>query len=138
MVLMDTNIISEIRKGRRCDAAVAEWYAGVAEGELYLSVLVLGEIRKGAELARRRRDYAQADALENWLQIVAERFAERILPVDAATALTWGRLTALRPLPVIDGLLAATALTQNMILATRNLADFQGLGVQLLNPFESR
>lgn len=138
MVLMDTNIISEIRKGRRCDAAVAEWYAGVAEGELYLSVLVLGEIRKGAELARRRRDYAQADALENWLQIVAERFAERILPVDAATALTWGRLTALRPLPVIDGLLAATALTQDMILATRNLADFQGLGVQLLNPFESR
>ena len=138
MVLMDTNIISEIRKGRRCDAAVAEWYAGVAEGELYLSVLVLGEIRKGAELARRRRDYAQAEALENWLQTVAERFAERILPVDAATALTWGRLTALRPLPVIDGLLAATALTQNMILATRNLADFQGLGVQLLNPFESR
>ena len=138
MVLMDTNIISEIRKGRRCDAAVAEWYAGVAEGDLYLSVLVLGEIRKGAELARRRRDYAQAEALENWLQIVAERFAERILPVDAATALTWGRLTALRPLPVIDGLLAATALTQNMILATRNLADFQGLGVQLLNPFESR
>ncbi len=138
MVLMDTNIISEIRKGRRCDAAVAEWYAGVAEGELYLSVLVLGEIRKGAELARRRRDYAQADALESWLQTVAERFAERILPVDAATALTWGRLTALRPLPVIDGLLAATALTQNMILATRNLADFQGLGVQLLNPFESR
>lgn len=138
MVLMDTNIISEIRKGRRCDAAVAEWYAGVAEGDLYLSVLVLGEIRKGAELARHRRDYAQADALENWLQIVTERFAERILPVDAATALTWGRLTALRPLPVIDGLLAATALTQNMILATRNLADFQGLGVQLLNPFESR
>ena len=138
MVLMDTNIISEIRKGRRCDAAVAEWYAGVAEGDLYLSVLVLGEIRKGAELAGRRRDYAQAEALENWLQIVAERFAERILPVDAATALTWGRLTALRPLPVIDGLLAATALTQDMILATRNLADFQGLGVQLLNPFESR
>ena len=138
MVLMDTNIISEIRKGQRCDAAVAEWYAGVAEGDLYLSVLVLAEIRKGAELDRRRRDYAQADALENWLQIVAERFAERILPVDAATALTWGRLTALRPLPVIDGLLAATALTQDMILATRNLADFQGLGVQLLNPFESR
>ena len=138
MVLMDTNIISEIRKGRRCDAAVAEGYAGVAEGELYLSVLVLGEIRKGAELARRRRDYAQADALESWLQTVTERFAERILPVDAATALTWGRLTALRPRPVIDGLLAATALTQDMILATRNLADFQGLGVQLLNPFESR
>ena len=138
MVLMDTNIISEIRKGRRCDAAVAEWYAGVAEGELYLSVLVLGEIRKGAELARRRRDYAQADALESWLQTVTERFAERILPVDAATALTWGRLTALRPLPVIDGLLAATALTQDMILATRNLADFQGLGMQLFNPFESR
>ena len=138
MVMMDTNIISEIRKGRRCDAAVAEWYAGVAEGELYLSVLVLGEIRKGAELARRRRDYAQADALESWLQTVTERFAERILPVDAATALTWGRLTALRPLPVIDGLLAATALTRDMILATRNLTDFQGLGVQLLNPFESR
>ena len=97
MVLMDTNIISEIRKGRRCDAAVAEWYAGVAEGELYLSVLVLGEIRKGAELARRRRDYAQSDALESWLQTVAERFAERILPVDATTALTWGQLTALPP-----------------------------------------
>lgn len=137
MILMDTNILSEIRKGQRCDAAVAEWYAGVAEGELYLSVLVLGEIRKGAELARRRRDYAQAEALENWLQTVAERFSERLLPVDAATALTWGRLAALRPLPGIDGLLAATALTYDMTLATRNIADFQGLGVQLLNPFES-
>lgn len=137
MILMDTNILSEIRKGQRCDAVVAEWYAGVAEGELYLSVLVLGEIRKGAELARRRGDYAQADTLENWLQTVAERFSERILPVDAATALTWGRLVALRPLPVIDGLLAAAALTHDMTLATRNIADFQGLGVQLLNPFES-
>ena len=74
MILTDTNILSEIRKGRHCAAAVAEGYAGVAEGELYLSVLVLVEIRKGAELARRRRDYAQAEALENWLQTVAERF----------------------------------------------------------------
>ena len=135
MFLLDTNVVSEVRKGRRCDAGVSNWYAGVSEGDLYLSTLVLGEIRRGIELSRRRRDNQQADRLESWLQAVTGRFAERILPVDAEVADTWGRMCAIRPVPVIDGLLAATALTYGMTLVTRNISDVQGLGAQLLNPF---
>ena len=136
MFLLDTNVISEVRKGLRCDAGVSNWYAGVIERDLYLSTLVLGEIRRGVELSRRRRDYQQADRLEIWLQTVTGGFAERVLPVNAEVADTWGRLCAVRPIPVIDGLLAATALTFDLVLVTRNISDVQGLGAQLLNPFE--
>lgn len=136
MFLLDTNVISEVRKGLRCDAGVSNWYAGVIERDLYLSTLVLGEIRRGVELSRRRRDYQQADRLESWLQTVTGGFAERVLPVNAEVADTWGRLCAVRPIPVIDGLLAATALTFDLVLVTRNISDVQGLGAQLLNPFE--
>ena len=133
--LIDTNIISEVRKGDRCDAAVAAWWAGVAEDDLWLSALVLGEIRKGVELAR-RRDPQKAAVLETWLSDVVSGFGDRVLPVDAAVAEEWGRMNAIRPVPVIDALLAATAKANDLTLVTRNEADVAGLGVEVLNPFD--
>jgi toxin FitB len=135
--LIDTNIISEIRKGRRCDPNVARWYEKIEDASLYLSVLVIGEIRSGIEKIR-PKDTAKAIALEQWLIAVDKAFGERILPVDRAVANEWGRLNANRPLPVIDGLLAATAKTHRMTLVTRNTADVADLHVSLLNPFELR
>ena len=135
--LIDTNIISEVRKGRRCDPNVANWYEKIEDASLYLSVLVIGEIRNGIERVR-SKDAAQANAIENWLTAVDKAFGERILPVDRAIANEWGRLNASRPLPVIDGLLAATAKTHRMTLVTRNTADIVDLGVHILNPFELR
>ena len=135
MYLLDTNVISEIRKGRRCDPGVAEWFFQADEDDLYLSVLVLGEIRRGIEMARRRRDFQQADRLEDWLGEVLSRFPDRISLVDSEVADAWGRLSAVRPLPVIDGLLAATAKAYGLTLVTRNISDVQGLDLELLNPF---
>lgn len=132
--LIDTNIISEIRKGARCNPGVARWWAEVAEGDLWLSTLILGEIRKGVELAR-RRDPDKAAVLEAWLGEVVTGFGDRLLPVDAAAADEWGRISAIRPVPVIDALLAATAKANGLTLVTRNEADVAGLGVQVLNPF---
>ena len=135
--LIDTSIISEVRKGRRCDPNVASWYEKIADANLYLSVLVLGEIRRGIERIR-PKDNAQANAIEHWLLAVDRAFAERILPVDRAVANEWGRLNASRPLPVIDGLLAATAKIHRMTLVTRNTADIADMGVHILNPFKLR
>ena len=133
--LIDTNIISEVRKGPRCDANVAAWYAALDDADLYLSVLVTGEIRKGIERAR-PRDPAKAEALENWLADVIAAFGERILAIDRAVTDEWGRMSALRSIPVIDGLLAATAKANRMTLTTRNDADAAGLGAKVLNPFK--
>jgi predicted nucleic acid-binding protein len=133
--LLDTNIISEVRKGERCDRRVANWYASIEDSDLFLSVLVLGEIRRGVELAR-RNDSAKADALGKWLQLVEETFGPRILSVDAAVAHEWGRMSATRPLAVIDGLLAATAKVHGLTLATRNEENVRGLGAGIVNPFK--
>ena len=132
--LVDTNVISEIRKGTRCNPGVSVWYATVVDEDLCLSVLVLGEIRKGVELLR-SRDPQQAQVLEAWLDTVAEAFGERALPIEAAIAEEWGHLNAVRPIPVIDGLLAATAKVHSLTLVTRNEADVAGLGAAILNPF---
>ncbi len=133
--LIDTNIISEVRKGSRCDANVAAWYATIDDSELYLSTLVIGEIRKGIERAR-PRDAEKAEALERWLGEVAVAFDGRILLIDNAVSEEWGRMSAMRSIPVIDGLLAATAKANRMTLVTRNDADVDGLGAKLLNPFK--
>ncbi len=133
--LIDTNIISEVRKGERCDSKVAAWYKSIRDSDLYLSVLVLGEIRRGIELAR-PRDPSKARALEAWLTAVGEAFGERVLAIDRQVANEWGRMAALRSIPTIDGLLAATAKVHRMTLVTRNEADVAGLGARLLNPFK--
>lgn len=132
--LIDTNIISEVRKGERCDANVAAWYASINDANLYLSVLVLGEIRRGIERAR-PSDPPRARALEKWLADVEDAFGERILPINRAVADAWGRMNAKRPVSVIDGLLAATAKVHRLTLATRNLADVNDLGAQVFDPF---
>jgi predicted nucleic acid-binding protein len=132
--LIDTNIISEVRKGERCDPHVAAWYSSVADADLFLSTLVLGEIRRGIELAR-ARDPAKAASLERWKQQVETLFAGRVLGIDNAVADQWGRMSAIRPIPVIDGLLAATAITHGLTLVTRNDRDIAGLGAAVLNPF---
>jgi predicted nucleic acid-binding protein len=132
--LIDTNIISEVRKGARCDAHVAAWYVSLADEDLFLSTLVLGEIRRGIELAR-PRDPLKATALENWLRDVKAAFIGRVLGIDDAVSDQWGRMSAIRPVPAIDGLLAATALTHGLTLATRNDRHVVGLGASVLNPF---
>ena len=134
--LIDTNVISEVRKGARCDANVAAWYAAIEDDDLYLSVLVLGDIRRGIERAR-AGEPAKARPLEQWLRAVSRSFGNRILPVDQRVAEEWGRMRAKRSAPVIDALLAATARVYDLTLATRNTADVAGLGAEVVNPFEA-
>lgn len=136
-LLLDTNVVSEVRKKERCDSAVARWWATVEEDEIYLSALVLGEIRRGIEQVR-PRDPAQAEALERWLDALAERFRERILPVDQPVAEEWGRMNARRTLPSVDGLLAATAKVYDLTLVTRDIGDLAGCGARLLDPFDPK
>ncbi len=135
--LLDTNIISEIRKGPRCHPNVAAWYSNLEEESLYLSVLVLGEIRKCIE-GLRGRDAGKANVLDLWLEQLQTSFQSQILPVDIAISQEWGRLSSLHTVPVIDGLLAATATAHRLVLVTRNTRDFADLGIHLLNPFETR
>ena len=135
MFLVDTNVISEVRKGGRSDPNVSGWYAAINESDLFISSLTVGEIRKGIELARQRHDTGQAEALEAWLERITEGFSGRILSVDANVADAWGRMSAIRPVPVVDGLLAASALVHDMTLVTRNVSDVEGLGIRVLDPF---
>jgi len=134
--LLDTNIISEIRKGPRCHPNVAAWYSNLEEESLYLSVLVLGEIQKGIE-GLRGRDAGKANVLDLWLEQLQISFQSQILPVDIAISQEWGRLSSLHTVPVIDGLLAATATAHRLVLVTRNTRDFADLGIKLINPFET-
>lgn len=132
--LLDTNVISEIRKGERCDANVAKWYASVDDGCVYLSVLLLGEIRKGIEQLR-AKDPVRARELETWSSILSDRFADRVLPIDRGIADQWGRMSSGRRVPAIDALLAATAKIHRMTLVTRNVSDVTDLGADIFNPF---
>lgn len=133
--LIDTNVISELRKGPRCDARVSQWYTHVADEEIYLSVLTIGEIRKGIESIR-PRDETAARTLERWLSRVVAEHEDRILPIDRAIADEWGRMNVPDPLPVIDGLLAATAKVHGLTLATRNVDDIERAGAEFVNPFD--
>jgi toxin FitB len=136
MYLIDTNIISEVRKGRRCHPQVAAWFRAVRDDELFLSVLTAGEIRQGIERLRPRNPRRAAD-LEKWLDELLGSFGERVLAVDERVAQNWGRLNARDTLPVIDSLLAATADTRGLVLVTRNLKDIERSGVRCMNPFEA-
>lgn len=131
--LLDTNVVSELRK-RSPDPSLLAWYEDVPSRELFLSVLTLGEIRLGVERLR-RKDLAQAESLDRWLSGLSQAYGDRIVPVDAAAADAWARLSVPDPLPVVDGLLAATAHVRNWTLVTRNTGDLARAGVQLLNPF---
>jgi predicted nucleic acid-binding protein len=133
--LLDTNIVSELRK-RQPDPRVVAWYDSVPSSRLFLSVLTVGEIRLGIERLR-RKDGAAADGLERWLRGLLSAYGEHIIGIDAETAQEWGRLSVPDPLPVIDGLLAASARVRGWTLVTRNTADLARSGAAVLNPFEA-
>ena len=131
--LLDTNIVSEIRK-KAPNAGVSAWFASVPPSELFLSVMVVGEIRQGIERLA-QRDSAQSEIFQQWLGQLIDVYGDRIAPVTAEVAEAWGRLNVPDPLPVVDGLLAATALVHGWTLVTRNTNDVASTGARLLNPF---
>jgi hypothetical protein len=137
MYLLDTNVVSELRKVRlgKADAGVARWADEVATGDLYLSVVTIQELEIGVALAE-RRDPRQGTLLREWLeQRVFPAFDGRILPVDLAVARRSASLHVPDPRPVRDALIGATALVHGMAVVTRNMVDFEPMGVALLNPW---
>lgn len=134
--LLDTNFISETRK-IRTNAGVKAFLSAADTAGLFLSVLTLGELRKGVE-AKRRTDSVTAASLGVWVDGIETTFADRVLPVDAAAARLWGELSARRSLPVVDTLIAATAITRGLTLVTRNTCDVAATGVPLLDPWQGR
>lgn len=137
MYLIDTNVISEARKGDRADPGVRRFFqdAMVEDTSLFLSVITIGELRRGIELIRRRGDGNQAAQLEDWLARVLEEFDGYILDLDQEVAQVWGRLRVPNHENALDKQIAATALIHSLSVVTRNEKDFQNTGVQLLNPF---
>lgn len=133
--LLDTNVVSELRRPRP-STAVLSWFDSVSSTELWLSVLVLGEVRQGVEQLA-RRDPDQAAVREKWLLDLVDLFGDRIAPVTTEVADLWGRLNVPDRLPAVDGLLAATALVHGWTLVTRNTSDVSRTGVRVLNPFGS-
>jgi predicted nucleic acid-binding protein len=135
-LLIDTNVLSEMRKRDRGNPNVRAWAIRNRTNDLYLSVLVVSEVRIGIE-AVRRTSIPQATALDTWLAGVITTFGERILPITLSIADRFARLSVPDRLPVVDGLLAATALVHDLVLVTRNTRDVARTGVRLLNPFEA-
>lgn len=131
--LLDTNVVSEIRK-ETPDPTVSAWFESVSANELFVSVLVVGEIRQGIERLM-RRDPAQAEIFEQWLSRLIEFYDDRIVPITSDVAEMWGRLNVPDPVPVVDGLMAATALVHGWTLVTHNVTDVAATGVRLLDPF---
>jgi toxin FitB len=134
--LLDTNVVSELRKGERCHPGVREWIRPVRSEDLHVSVLTIGELRRGVE-SLRRRDPPGARSIDSWLARLVRDQEDRILGVSREIAEEWGRLNVPDPLPAVDGLLAATARVHGLTLVTRNVADVSRTGVAYLNPFEA-
>lgn len=140
MFLLDTNVISELRKAGdgKADRNVVAWLSSVDAATLYLSVITLMEIELGV-LRIERRDAAQGARLRDWMtHYVLPEFLDRTLPVDAAVALRCARLHVPDPRSERDALIAATALVHGMTVITRNVVDFEAAGVPLLNPWQAR
>ena len=135
MFLVDTNVISELRKGQNANAGVLAFWRSVDGETLYIAVQTMGEIRRGVENIRQRGDSAQAARLESWLDRVATGYADRILSFDLECAQVWGKLMSPHPQHPIDKQIAAIALIHDLTVVTRNVNDFKGLGVAVINPF---
>jgi predicted nucleic acid-binding protein len=133
-VLVDTNVISELKRGRNAAASVAAWFTAMPPERVFTSVVVLGEIRRGIELLA-RRDKRQADTIERWYATMRLRLGSRVLAVDEPVMTVWSRISVPDMLPAYDGLIAATALVHSMTVATRNTADFRRVGVQVVDPW---
>lgn len=132
--LLDTNVLSETRR-KQADERVIRFLSSAEPSVLFLSVLTLGELRKGVAL-KGRSDPSAARALGSWVDGLEYSFADRVLGVDAATARLWGELSAQRPRPVVDTLLAATAVVHGLTLVTRNTADVLDTGASLFDPWK--
>ena len=138
MYLIDTNVVSELRKKEKANPGVSQFFQQTADqgARLFLSVITVGELRRGVERIRQRGDRAQAEALEGWLHAVISDYAECILDFTESEAQVWGRLRVPHPENALDKQIAATALSYGLSLVTRNSRDFVGTGVSLVNPFQ--
>jgi predicted nucleic acid-binding protein len=132
--LLDTNVVSETRRARG-DERVMAFLAAADALSLFISVLTMGELRKGVEI-KRRSDPGAADRIGTWVEGIEQTFADRILPVDSAVARRWGELSADRSRPVINTLIAATALVHGLTLVTRNTADIRGIDLTVIDPWK--
>jgi predicted nucleic acid-binding protein len=135
--LVDTEVLSEARKGARGNRGVQDFFASAdREGTpVFLSAIAIGELRQGVERIRHRGDRTQARRLERWLSHVSNTYADSVLPFDEETAQVWGRLRVPNPENPLDKQIAATALIHDLIVVTRNTHDYEPTGVRLLNPF---
>lgn len=134
MYLVDTNVISEARKGIKANPGVQKFFQ--APENIYISAQTIGEIRRGLENIRHRGDLPQTAMLEEWLTLIVSDYADKILTFDEACAQVWGRLMSPHPEHPIDKQIAAIALIHDLAVVTRNVDDFRGTGVKIVNPFE--
>ena len=135
MYLVDTNVISEARKGAKANAGVKRFFQEANANDMYLSAQTIGEIRRGLENIRHRGDAPQTKKLEKWLDMVVADYADKILAFDAECAQVWGRLMSPHPEHPIDKQIASIALINDLTVVTRNVDDFRGTGVEIINPF---
>lgn len=135
--LIDTDVVSELRKRDKADAGVRKFFARIDDTATltYVSVVTVGELRRGVEIIRHRGDAAQARRLERWLETLLAGYSNRILALDADSAQVWGRLRVPHPENALDKQIAATALIHDLTVVTRNTRHYAGTGVKLLNPF---
>lgn len=138
MYLIDTNVISEIRKRSKANTGVKAFFkqAETENSRLFISVITLGELRRGVELIRHRGDTKQAEQLEKWLTFIIDEYSENILDFTEAEAQVWGRMRVPHYQNALDKQIAATALIYDLTIVTRNIRDFSGTGVRLHNPFK--
>ncbi len=136
MYLVDTNVISEARKGLKANPGVKKFFKETDAADIYLSAQTIGEIRRGLENIRHRGDVPQTKKLEKWLDVIVGDYADKILSFDEECAQVWGRLMSPRSQHPIDKQIAAIALIHNLTVVTRNVDDFRGTGVEIKNPFE--
>lgn len=135
MYLVDTNVVSEARKGQNANLGVQKFWKEADPADIYISAQTIGEIRRGVENIRHRGDVSQAALLDAWLDIIVTQYSDRVLSFDEDCAQVWGKLMSPHPQHPIDKQIAAIALIHNMTVVTRNIADFERTGVQLENPF---
>jgi predicted nucleic acid-binding protein len=134
--LVDTNVISEVRKSSRANRQVQDWWNSVQASSVYLHVLTIGEIQRGI-LQLQKTDRKQAKFLSAWLYGLSRLFSNRLVTLDLAAALVWAEIQLNRTLPHVDSVIAASAIRHDMTLVTRNVRDVRGTGVRCFNPFES-
>jgi predicted nucleic acid-binding protein len=137
MYLVDTNVISEIRKKDKANLGVRQFFDSVIGNKtpIYLSAITVGELRRGVDLVYHRGDFNQGKLLETWLNSILAEYQSNILGIDAEIAQLWGKMRVPNPQQALDKLIAATALIYDLTVVTRNVDDFEGTGVRLLNPF---